>query len=417
MRIVVVALLCLISLAARAQSLTAFTFQGELKSDGANYNGAADLRFRLFDSASGGSEIGPQVTVPSVPVSGGRFTTMLDFGSVFRAGVQGYIEMDVRTPAGSGSFTTLAGRQAVSSTPLAQGIAGVVLTPSAEVVDQFQTSVSAFVSLNTSVNYQAFVAGVSGTLTGVELYVLGNGLPVTVQVYEGSGASGKLLASVTNGSGPTGARRFTLPPVQILAGATYTLGISGAGSIGYSQSASYAIPGVPYNWYFRTFVTPMPALKVKALEADSVKWSNVAGVPANVANPPLVFSFVRESLTPQNSSETSPSLISGASADFTLQKGVAIINWSLSCYTNFGSTAFAFRVRVINQDGIATYSPLKQFYFNTPGQHQSISGTVTMNVEAGTQSVALVQNRTTGVGAFSVDSFDSLSFTILNVRQ
>ncbi|MFO0859596.1 MAG: hypothetical protein U0570_03505 [Phycisphaerales bacterium] len=416
MRIVVIVVLCLISLAARAQSLTAFTYQGELKSDGANYNGAADLRFRLFDSAAGGSEIGPQLTVPAVPVSAGRFTTMLDFGSVFRGGVQGWIEMDVRTPAGIGSFTPLAGRQAVSPTPLAQGIAGVLLTPSAGVVDTSQTGGVNFSALDQSLSYQPFVAGVSGTLTDVELYALGNGKPITIAVYEGNGVGGRQLGITTVFPSSTAPHRFTLPPVQVRAGSTYTFAFSGPGSIGYLYNATIVSPGTPFNWYFRTFVTPMPSLKVKAMEAESVGWLNVSGVPANVSNPPLVFSLMRESLVPQQWFGASPAVITGSSADFTFQKGVAIINWSLSCYTNIGSTAFSFQVMVI-KDEIPTYSPAKRFFFNSAGQHQSISGTVTMNVEAGTQTVALVESNIAGSGAFSVDSYDSLSYTILNVKQ
>lgn len=108
------------SAAAAAQGPgTAFTYQGELKDSGVPTTGAADLRFRLYDAAVGGTQVGNEVWLPPTALEGGRFTVNLDFGVPAFAGAARYLEIDVRYPAGSGSFTTLTPRQAIRPTPYA----------------------------------------------------------------------------------------------------------------------------------------------------------------------------------------------------------------------------------------------------------------------------------------------------------
>lgn len=107
---------------ASAQS-TAFTYQGELKTNGQLASGLHDFRFRLFNLPSGGVAVGPQVCIDNVPVSGGRFSASVDFGAAFTATGDRYLEVDVRTDSGldctnSTGFTTLS-RQFVAPTPRA----------------------------------------------------------------------------------------------------------------------------------------------------------------------------------------------------------------------------------------------------------------------------------------------------------
>ena len=102
---------------ARGQT-TAFTYQGQLSDAGALANGSYDLRFALFDSTAGGAQIGSNQDVPGVPVKDGVFTVQLDFGVNAFPGANRFVEIGVK-PAGSGSFTTLAPRQQISSSPYA----------------------------------------------------------------------------------------------------------------------------------------------------------------------------------------------------------------------------------------------------------------------------------------------------------
>ena len=95
---------------------TAFSYQGQLSDAGALANGSYDLRFALFDTVAGGVQIGGTQTVPAVPVSAGVFTVQLDFGVGAFPGANRFVEIAVK-PAGAGSFTTLAPRQQISSSP------------------------------------------------------------------------------------------------------------------------------------------------------------------------------------------------------------------------------------------------------------------------------------------------------------
>src|SRR5215510_14002969 len=60
---------------------TAFVYQGRLN-DGANpANGGYDLRFSLYTSDPGGSQVGPLLTNSAIAVNNGLFTVTLDFGA------------------------------------------------------------------------------------------------------------------------------------------------------------------------------------------------------------------------------------------------------------------------------------------------------------------------------------------------
>jgi hypothetical protein len=98
---------------------SAFTYQGELKQGTTVVSGTADLRFRLYDAATGGNQIGLEQSVLAASMSDGRFTVNLDFGAPAFAGAARFLEIDVRVPAGSGAYTTLTPRQALRPAPYA----------------------------------------------------------------------------------------------------------------------------------------------------------------------------------------------------------------------------------------------------------------------------------------------------------
>ncbi len=103
--------------AANAQNLagSVLTYQGELREHGVPFTGIADLKFRLFDAASGGSQISITVTVPSVAIDNGRFTVQLDFGAAAFNGDVRWMQIDVRKPAGFGPYQNLSPRQRVTA--------------------------------------------------------------------------------------------------------------------------------------------------------------------------------------------------------------------------------------------------------------------------------------------------------------
>ena len=98
---------------------TDFTYQGRLTQDGSPINVSCDLQFGLYDAATGGSQIGSTLSKTGVSVSKGLFTVSLDFGSSAFTGDARWLDVAVRCPTGSGSYTTLAPRQLVSASPYA----------------------------------------------------------------------------------------------------------------------------------------------------------------------------------------------------------------------------------------------------------------------------------------------------------
>jgi len=102
---------------ARAQ-VTAFTYQGRLDDGGAPANGIYDLRFAIYNAASGGAQQGAALTKAATAVSDGLFTVTLDFGAGIFTGAARWLEIGVRTNGGGG-FNALAPRQPLTATPYA----------------------------------------------------------------------------------------------------------------------------------------------------------------------------------------------------------------------------------------------------------------------------------------------------------
>ncbi len=101
---------------------SAFTYQGQLKGPGGPVNGQCDLRFKLWDAASGGSQVGWTWLVEGVEIVDGLFTARLDFGGVHDGNAR-WLEVAVRCPAGSGGYVTLDPRQELTAAPAALSLA------------------------------------------------------------------------------------------------------------------------------------------------------------------------------------------------------------------------------------------------------------------------------------------------------
>lgn len=299
----VLGLLGALAAGAAGQSSTVFTYQGRLETSGAAAQGTVDLRFRLYAQQSGGAAVGTEITKGGVAVDAGVFSTDLDFGdAAFLPGAARWLEIDVRSPSGVGSYTTLSTRVPVNPTPLAQGISGATITRAGVAsVDQNQYDgrFSGILPLRLDITpvWQSFTAGRGGTLTQVDLY--GYGLVggvgdklLTVRLRAGVGTGGALLgtgtAMVRQGQGV--AISVALSGVSVVAGETYTIDPTGPIFI---MGANSDIPGAQadtpdHRLAFRTYVAPEATINLKALRAGladtarSVDWSNIGNVPANV---------------------------------------------------------------------------------------------------------------------------------------
>jgi len=120
-------LLCATSLLhARPSPLgTAFTYQGELTQSGTPLNATADFQFTLWDALGGGTQIGVLATADNVTLTDGRFTVPIDFGANAFNGDARWLEIAVRSPAGSGGFQTLTPRQPLTVAPYALQTRGI----------------------------------------------------------------------------------------------------------------------------------------------------------------------------------------------------------------------------------------------------------------------------------------------------
>jgi hypothetical protein len=97
---------------------TAFTYQGQLLSNGSPASGAYNLTFSLFNANTGGvADAGP-VTNNGVIVSNGLFTVPIDFGPGVFIGATNWLEIGVQA-ASDLTFTTLTPRQQLTPVPFA----------------------------------------------------------------------------------------------------------------------------------------------------------------------------------------------------------------------------------------------------------------------------------------------------------
>jgi len=101
----------------------AFTYQGQLKDAGSPVNDTCDLRFVLWNAASGGSQVGNTLTLEGVEIEDGLFTARLDFGGGVHSGAARWLAVAVRCPAGSGGYVTLEPRQELTGAPAALSLA------------------------------------------------------------------------------------------------------------------------------------------------------------------------------------------------------------------------------------------------------------------------------------------------------
>ena len=110
---------------AGTQNTSAFTYQGQLRKNGAPVNGSCSATFKLFDAASGGVQAGPTVTTSTLTVANGLFTLDLDFGWTF-TGEARWLEAAI----GCGeAAVTLAPRTPLRPAPYAFALPGMRTVP------------------------------------------------------------------------------------------------------------------------------------------------------------------------------------------------------------------------------------------------------------------------------------------------
>ena len=151
---------------------TSFTYQGQLKNgSGSPITDSCDFRFILYDAEAGGAQVGSTLDKTSVSVAGGYFTVLLDFGSGVFTGQARWMEVAVGCPTGSGVYTTLSPRQALTPAPYAS------YAPAAGAADTANLAATA-----NSAPWSGLTgvpAGFADNLDNDTLYSVGNGLTLT----------------------------------------------------------------------------------------------------------------------------------------------------------------------------------------------------------------------------------------------
>lgn len=85
-----------LALSAPLAQAESFTFQGYVENAGSAINGSADLKFRVYPAASGGTQLGNEIVQNAWPVADGVFTIDLDAGSALLFdGAPRFLEVEV----------------------------------------------------------------------------------------------------------------------------------------------------------------------------------------------------------------------------------------------------------------------------------------------------------------------------------
>jgi photosystem II stability/assembly factor-like uncharacterized protein len=151
----------------RAQG-TAFTYQGQLFSNGSVANSNYDLAFTVYGSVGGSDVVGAPVTNSAVVVSNGLFTTVLDFGANVFTGPNRWLQIAVCL-TGTTNFTTLSPRQLLTPSPyaiFANGASNLVGTVNATQLNGTLSSAQVSGTYSGPVNFNNAANDFNGTFIG-----------------------------------------------------------------------------------------------------------------------------------------------------------------------------------------------------------------------------------------------------------
>src|SRR5689334_13133431 len=105
---------------------TSVTYQGQLKNNGVSVNSPSDIRFSIWDAATGGTQIGTTDTKTAVAVSQGLFSTTFDCGvNPYTTDAARWLQIEVRNPSNTGGFVLLGTRQRLTAAPFSAATRGI----------------------------------------------------------------------------------------------------------------------------------------------------------------------------------------------------------------------------------------------------------------------------------------------------
>ena len=181
---------------AEAQTGTGFTYQGQFNDGGAPANGTYRFSFGLFDSVTGGAQIG-NISAKDIEVTNGLFTTLLnkdgEFGPSAFTGDARYLEIKVSTDGGSTS-TTLTPRQLLNASPYALSLRpGAVISGTRPGSGNYVLNLTNNGALGSALEINSYGRGIEVYSNSTALWVLGAYTPIWVE----SGGIGYTARAVT----------------------------------------------------------------------------------------------------------------------------------------------------------------------------------------------------------------------------
>lgn len=156
------------------QNSQSFTYQGQLRKNGAPVNASCSATFKLFDAATGGVQLGATTVSATLQVVNGLFTIPLDYGALMN-GEARWIETAIGCAEAP---STLAPRTLLSPAPYAFALPGMRTLPAAPD------------GANPTINVIGGVVGVTGENTATTNSfnsVIAGGLSNTIGLPAGGG--------------------------------------------------------------------------------------------------------------------------------------------------------------------------------------------------------------------------------------
>ena len=248
----VVFLLLVTALRVGAQG-TAFTYQGDLATNGTPATGAFDFRFAVYDAVTNGNLVSILLTNAPVGVTNGLFTTTLDFGSNVFTGPARWLDLGVRTNGATSAYTGLFPRQPVTAVPYAIFAGGASNLLGALQATQLSGTISSAQITGTYTNTVNFTNGSNAFIGSFAGAFAGNGSGVTnlngSQISTGTVADARLS---TNVAFLNGNQTFSGANTMSNWNNSFTGNFYGNGLVGWNTVSSNTINAVIDHGYVLT---------------------------------------------------------------------------------------------------------------------------------------------------------------------
>ena len=228
---------------------TAFTYQGDLATNGTPATGAFDFRFAAFDSLTNGFIVSGYVTNSPVGVTNGLFTTTIDFGSNIFTGPARWLDLAVRSVGATNGYTGLFPRQPINPVPYAIFASGASNLVGALAAGQLTGTIGAAQISGVYTGAVSF-SSISNTFAGA---FTGNGSGVTnlngSQISTGTVADARLS---TNVAFLNGNQTFSGANTMSNWNNSFTGSFYGNGLVGWNTVSSNTINAVIDHGYVLT---------------------------------------------------------------------------------------------------------------------------------------------------------------------